>query len=87
MPEQSLRRLHSVPLSPPSRRRGSAADAERHARDAPRQCPWCGATYANEGLVVEYWAADDRIFHCWCRTCRLVAEIVRVDRVTGHESM
>jgi hypothetical protein len=66
--------------------RGFALDAERHRRDAPRHCPWCGAAFGEAGLVVEYWAGAQRIFSAWCRACGAAAEVVRVERVVGHEA-
>lgn len=54
-----------------------AADAERHCRDAPRHCPSCGAAVDGPaGLVVEYWVARDRVFHCWCRRCRWSGDVI-----------
>jgi hypothetical protein len=64
-----------------------ARDAERHLLDAPRHCPRCGATIAGQGgLVVEWWAATDRVFYCWCRTCDWTGTVVQVDRHIGHEA-
>jgi hypothetical protein len=64
-----------------------AGDAERHLLDAPRHCPRCGAAIAGpDGLVVEYWAADDRVFYCWCRSCDWTGTVVQVDRHVGHEA-
>ena len=63
-----------------------AEDARRHAEDAPRYCSTCAYPYTEGGLVVEYWAATDRIFHCWCRQCGATVEVVRVERIIGHES-
>lgn len=64
-------------------------DAERHRRDAPRHCPRCAAALAGadgvSGLTVEYWAVDDRVFHCWCAACGWVGDIVPTTRMVGHE--
>jgi hypothetical protein len=66
---------------------GPLRDAERHLLDAPRHCPRCGAAITGpNGLVVEYWAADDRIFYCWCRSCDWTGTVVQVDRHIGHEA-
>jgi hypothetical protein len=66
---------------------GPSRDAERHLLDAPRHCPRCGAAIAGPGgLVVEYWAAEDRVFYCWCRSCDWTGTVVQVDRHIGHEA-
>lgn len=66
---------------------GPLRDAERHLLDAPRHCPRCGAAITGpNGLVVEYWAADDRVFYCWCRSCDWTGTVVQVDRHIGHEA-
>jgi hypothetical protein len=44
----------------------------------------CGASY-EQGLVVEYWYDRDRVFHCWCRSCKESVEIVSSNRVVGVE--
>jgi phage terminase large subunit GpA-like protein len=38
-----------------------------------------------EGISVEYWEADRRVFHTWCNTCGWSGNIVRVERMVGHE--
>jgi hypothetical protein len=64
-----------------------AGHAERHRLDAPRHCPRCGAPITGPaGLVVEYWAADDRVFYCWCRSCDWTGTVVQVDRHIAHEA-
>jgi hypothetical protein len=66
---------------------GPLRDAERHLLDAPRHCPRCGSAIAGPaGLVVEYWAADDRVFYCWCGSCDWTGTVVQVDRHIGHEA-
>ncbi len=61
-------------------------DRERHLRDHPRHCPECGAAIDDElGMVVEYWEGEQRIYHTWCRACGWAGEVVKVDRVIGHE--
>ena len=32
------------------------------------------------------WAADDRVFYCWCRSCDWTGTVVQVDRHIGHEA-
>jgi hypothetical protein len=64
-----------------------AEDALAHAVDAPSFCPRCGAGVTGDaGLVVEYWTADQRIFHCWCRSCHWAGDITTVVRMIGHEA-
>jgi len=59
-----------------------------HAVDAPSYCPRCGAGLAGAagGLVVEYWTADERVFHCWCRSCGWTGDVTTVNRMIGHEA-
>jgi hypothetical protein len=38
------------------------------------------------GLATEYWSGPDRIFACFCGTCRWSGDIVLADRVVGHEA-
>jgi len=64
-------------------KRHDAEDQQRHLADRPRLCPWCGRSYG-EGIIVEYWTADTRVFHCWCSACRRAAEVSRADRVITH---
>jgi hypothetical protein len=45
---------------------------------------WRGFT-DRPALVVEYWAAGDRIFASWCGTCSRAGEIVWIARTTSHE--
>jgi hypothetical protein len=35
---------------------------------------------------VEWWAGAQRVFSTWCRSCGAAAEVVRVERVVGHEA-
>ena len=55
-----------------------------HLRDRPAFCPACGLAYAG-GIVVEYWEATRRLFHCWCAGCARAHEIMVADLVIGHE--
>lgn len=65
-----------------------AEHALAHAVDAPSYCPRCGAGLASDdgGLVVEYWTAAERIFHCWCRSCGWAGDVSTVTRMIGHEA-
>jgi RNase P subunit RPR2 len=61
-------------------------DRQRHVEDLPRYCPHCAAAIDPEsGLAVEYWEADRRVYHTWCKSCGWSGDITRVDRVVGHE--
>ena len=62
-------------------------DRERHVRDKPRHCPNCGHAVGEDetSLAVEYWEADRRVYRVWCRSCRWSGDVVKVDRVRGHE--
>ena len=66
------------------------SDAERHRRDAPRFCPGCAAALSlsdgGHGIATEYWVASDRVFVCFCGSCRWSGDIVLSDRVVGHEA-
>ena len=76
-----------VPATLPAGPMWFAGDAERHLLDAPRHCPRCGGPVSGDGgLVVEYWAGDDRVFYCWCRACDWTGTVVQVDRHIGHEA-
>jgi hypothetical protein len=80
---------HVEPVEPiPGRRLGGAhwwdPDRLHHAEDLPRFCPLCGAGLG-DGISVEYWEADHRTYHTWCRSCGWAGDIVRVIRMVGHE--
>lgn len=62
-------------------------DRERHVRDTPRHCPNCGHAVSEDetSLAVEYWEADRRVYRVWCRSCEWSGDVVKVDRVRGHE--
>ncbi len=64
-----------------------AGDAERHRRDAPRFCPSCAQPMAVEGrgIATEYWAAEDRVFVCWCGACGWRGDIVLSDQIVVFE--
>jgi hypothetical protein len=36
-------------------------------------------------LAVEYWEAERRVYHTWCRSCGWTGDIMRVERMIGHE--
>jgi hypothetical protein len=62
-------------------------DRVRHLDDMPRHCPSCGAAVTGgRGIAVEYWEADQRIYHTWCRACGWTGDIIRVRRMVGHEA-
>lgn len=58
---------------------------DRHLEDRPRFCPGCGAEFA-EAFAVEYWEADRRVYHSWCRACGWTGDIALVQRMIGHEA-
>lgn len=61
-------------------------DRERHIRDRPKYCPDCASGIEEAGgIAVEYWEGERRIFHTWCGACGWAGDIVRVDRMIGHE--
>ena len=61
-------------------------DRERHIRDRPKYCPHCGSGIEEGGgIAVEYWEGEQRIFHTWCGACGWAGDIVKVDRIIGHE--
>lgn len=69
--------------------RGDLWDIDRmnHLHDLPRFCPDCGAAITERtGLAVEYWTADRRVYHLWCRTCGWAGDITRVRRMVGPDS-
>jgi hypothetical protein len=58
-----------------------------HAVDSPSFCPRCGSgVTGDDGLVVEYWTARERVFHCWCRSCGWAGDVTSVERMIGHEA-
>jgi hypothetical protein len=60
-------------------------DRIHHLEDLPRHCPQCGAGLG-DGISVEYWEADQRVYHTWCHGCGWTGDIVRVRRMIGHEA-
>jgi hypothetical protein len=53
----------------------------------PRHCPQCAAALDPAGgISVEYWEADQRVYHTWCRACGWTGDIIRVERMVGHEA-
>ena len=48
-------------------------------------CPHCGQAIDVTAFVQEYWTAQSRVFHVWCRNCRFTADVVPVERMLGHE--
>ncbi|GIU91147.1 MAG: hypothetical protein KatS3mg011_0053 [Acidimicrobiia bacterium] len=62
-------------------------DRIRHLDDMPHHCPACGFSLDGPGgIVVEYWEADRRMYHVWCKACRWAGDVVRVRRMIGHEA-
>jgi predicted RNA-binding Zn-ribbon protein involved in translation (DUF1610 family) len=58
-----------------------------HLHDLPRFCPDCGAAIDDEsGIAIEYWRADQRLYHVWCRSCGWAGDIVRVRRMIGPDA-
>lgn len=51
----------------------------------PRYCPSCGSSLG-DGISVEYWEAQDRVYHTWCHGCDWTGDIVRVRRMIGYEA-
>lgn len=61
-------------------------DRAAHLEDRPRFCPGCGGSVTgSEGISVEYWEADRRVYHTWCSSCGWAGNIVRIQRMVGHE--
>ena len=60
-------------------------DRIRHLDDLPRHCPGCGQSL-DDGIRVEYWEGERRLYHCWCHACGWTGDIVRVRRMIGHEA-
>jgi hypothetical protein len=76
------------PVPIPGRRLGGVhwwdPDRLHHLEDMPHFCPRCGANL-HDGISVEYWEAEQRIYHSWCRSCDWTGDIIRVTRMIGHE--
>lgn len=52
---------------------------------SPQFCPRCGAPLRNpDSFIQELWTADVTLFHCWCRECWFVFNVVLVERMVGH---
>lgn len=78
------------PNEPVAERRVTGAhwwdpDRIRHAEDAPNFCPKCGEDL-DGGIAVEYWEAEDRVYHAWCRSCGWAGDIVKVTRMIAYEA-
>lgn len=61
-------------------------DRRRHRRGLPRFCPGCGHRLSpEEGISVEFWEGDARLYHTWCKACDWTGDIVHTDVMWGHE--
>ncbi len=60
-------------------------DRIHHLEDMPHFCPHCGAELGT-GIAVEYWQADERVYHTWCHGCGWTGDIIRVHRMVGFEA-
>lgn len=86
------RPLKAVPDAGPAERRLTGdhwwdGDRLAHLEDLPRHCPACGVGLdIDTGISVEYWEAQERVYHTWCRTCGWTGDIIRVRRMIGHET-
>lgn len=62
-------------------------DRLRHVGDLPRHCPACGVSLAEaQGIAVEYWEADRRVYHVWCHACGWAGDVARVQRMIAPEA-
>jgi hypothetical protein len=62
-------------------------DRIAHMEDAPAYCPACGAALDGQGSIsVEYWEGDRRVYHTRCESCAWSGDIVKVERMIGHET-
>jgi hypothetical protein len=84
MPSTSRRAELNPPRRTPDPR--PDPDAELHRIAAPRHCPDCAAPVFERGLVVEYWRAEQTVYHCWCSACGFAGDIVRINRYVGYET-
>ena len=92
MSEADERPLRAVPDPAGSSRRITGdhwwdGDRAAHIADLPKFCPHCGSALdADSGIAVEYWEAEQRIYHTWCKACDWAGDIIRVRRMIGHEA-
>lgn len=82
---------HVEPPEPISDRRLSGVhwwdpDRIHHLEDLPRFCPSCGSALS-DGISVEYWEAEQRVYHTWCHGCGWAGDIIRVRRMVGYEAV
>lgn len=85
-PSEAEREVLVGPLRPRTEPRWWDDDRRRHRRDMPRYCPNCGeGILEGGGIAVEYWEGEDRVYHLWCRPCGWAGDVVRVERLIGHE--
>lgn len=58
-----------------------------HLHDLPRFCTDCGSDITGDaGMATEYWQADRRLYHVWCRSCGWTGDVVRVRRMIGPDA-
>lgn len=48
-------------------------------------CPRCGRELDVQAFVQEYWTAQSRVFHLWCKACRFTADVIPTEQMLGHE--
>ncbi len=69
--------------------RRSPNDAVVHRESRPKFCPNCGEAYESHaraaGIVVEFWASRNRVFHCWCAFCGEAFDITEANLVVTEE--
>ncbi|MGI8516750.1 MAG: hypothetical protein ACR2ME_00130 [Acidimicrobiia bacterium] len=62
-------------------------DRLNHLDDLPAFCPRCGVGIVDKGgIAVEYWQAEERIYHIWCHECGWSGDITKIHRMTSHET-
>lgn len=77
----------SLPIDPhrlPAPTEWFAPDAMAHLLDRPQFCPACGSDLGEflNGIAVEYWRGEERVFFTWCGSCSWMGEVVSLSQVT-----